>query len=166
MNVQQTFVISLLNKIWAHFDGRLISRKYDPEWALHSADLNASDLYLWSYLENNLYQNNPRLFFKVENHSQNQGNANVPAKLTFYIYCIQVCLLSANDKQKLLDTHGWNLVDELGIDWSLSVSYMIGWQKRLWILLMIVWMPFWEGYPVVSISICCLKFSKDFLFKI
>ena len=42
------------------FQERLISRKCDIEWAPHSPDLNPPDLYLWRYLKDNAYQNNPQ----------------------------------------------------------------------------------------------------------
>ena len=42
------------------FQERLISRKCDVEWAPHSPDLNPPDFYLWGYLKDNVYQNNPQ----------------------------------------------------------------------------------------------------------
>ena len=42
------------------FGDRLISRRYDPEWASHSPDLNPPDFYLWGYLKDNVYQDNPQ----------------------------------------------------------------------------------------------------------
>ena len=41
------------------FQERLINRKCDVEWAPHSPDLNPPDFYLWGYLKDNVYQNNP-----------------------------------------------------------------------------------------------------------
>lgn len=41
------------------FPDRLISRRCDPEWSPHSPDLNPPDFYLWGYLKDNVYKNNP-----------------------------------------------------------------------------------------------------------
>ncbi|GFO20935.1 transposable element tc3 transposase [Plakobranchus ocellatus] len=43
------------------FPDRLISRRCDPEWAPHSPDLNPPDFYLWGYLKDNVYINNPQI---------------------------------------------------------------------------------------------------------
>ena len=42
------------------FPGRLISRRCDPEWSPHSPDLNPPDFYLWGYLKDNVYTENPQ----------------------------------------------------------------------------------------------------------
>ena len=42
------------------FDDKLISRRCDVEWAAHSPDLNPPDFYLWGYLKDNVYENNPQ----------------------------------------------------------------------------------------------------------
>lgn len=42
------------------FPDRLISRRCDPEWAPHSPDLNPPDFYLWGYLKDHVYENNPQ----------------------------------------------------------------------------------------------------------
>ena len=42
------------------FDDRLISRRCDVEWAAHSPDLNPLYFYLWGYLQDNVYENNPQ----------------------------------------------------------------------------------------------------------
>ena len=42
------------------FPNRLISRKREPEWSRHSLDLNALDFYLWGFLKDNVYRNNPQ----------------------------------------------------------------------------------------------------------
>ena len=42
------------------FDDRLISRRCDVEWAAHSPDVNPPDVYLWGYLKDNVYENNPQ----------------------------------------------------------------------------------------------------------
>ena len=33
--------------------------KFDVEWAAHSPDLNPPDFYLWGYLKDIVYENNP-----------------------------------------------------------------------------------------------------------
>ena len=42
------------------FSDRLISRRCDPEWSPHSPDLSPPDFYLWGYLKDRVYGNNPQ----------------------------------------------------------------------------------------------------------
>jgi len=42
------------------FPDRLISRRCDPQWSPHSPDLNPLDFYLWGYLKDRVYGNNPQ----------------------------------------------------------------------------------------------------------
>ena len=49
-----------LNRLRQLFHDRLISRRCDPEWVPHSPDLNPPDFYLWGYLKDNVYTNNPQ----------------------------------------------------------------------------------------------------------
>ena len=42
------------------FGDCLISRRCDLEWASHSPDHNLPDFYLWGYLKDNVYQDNPQ----------------------------------------------------------------------------------------------------------
>ncbi len=42
------------------FGDRLISRRCEIEWAPHSPDLNPPDFYLWGYLKDHVYENNPQ----------------------------------------------------------------------------------------------------------
>ena len=42
------------------FPDRLISRRCDPEWSPHSPDLNPPDFYLWGYLKDRVFDNNPQ----------------------------------------------------------------------------------------------------------
>ena len=42
------------------FPDRQISRRYDPQWPLHSPDLNPPDFYMWGYLKDRVYGNNPQ----------------------------------------------------------------------------------------------------------
>ena len=42
------------------FPDRLISRRCDPQWSPHSPDLNPPDFYLWGYLKDRVYANNPQ----------------------------------------------------------------------------------------------------------
>ena len=43
-----------------HSGNRFISRRCEIEWAPHSPDLNPPDFYLWDYLKDNVYENNPQ----------------------------------------------------------------------------------------------------------
>ena len=42
------------------FPDRLISRRCDPQWSPHSPDLNPPDFYMWRYLKDRVYRNNPQ----------------------------------------------------------------------------------------------------------
>jgi len=42
------------------FPDRLISCRCDPHWSLHSPDLNTPAFYLWEYLKDRVYGNNPQ----------------------------------------------------------------------------------------------------------
>ena len=42
------------------FPDRLISRRCDPQWSPHSPDLNTPDFYLWGYVKDRVYANNPQ----------------------------------------------------------------------------------------------------------
>ena len=42
------------------FPQRLVSRRRDPEWSPHSPGLNPPDVFLWGYLKDHVYENNPK----------------------------------------------------------------------------------------------------------
>ena len=42
------------------FGDRLISQRCEIEWAPHLPGLNPPDFYLWDYLKDNVYENNPQ----------------------------------------------------------------------------------------------------------
>ena len=42
------------------FPDRLISRRCDLQWSPHSPDLNSPDFYMWGYLKDRVYGNNPQ----------------------------------------------------------------------------------------------------------
>ena len=42
------------------FPDRLISRRCHPQWSPHSPDLNPPDFYMWGYLKDRVYGNNPQ----------------------------------------------------------------------------------------------------------
>jgi len=52
------------NESWAWLQqrspDRLISRRCDPQWWTHSTDLNPPDFYMWGYLKDRVYGNNPQ----------------------------------------------------------------------------------------------------------
>ena len=48
------------------FAGRLISRRRIPEWSPHSTDLNPPDFYLWRFLKDHVYQNNPQTISELK----------------------------------------------------------------------------------------------------
>ena len=43
------------------FPDRLISRRCDLQWSPHSPNLNPPDFYLWGYLKDRVYGNNPQI---------------------------------------------------------------------------------------------------------
>jgi hypothetical protein len=49
-----------LARLRERFKDRLIIRKCEIEWAAHSPDLNPPYFYLWGYLKDNVYENNPQ----------------------------------------------------------------------------------------------------------
>jgi len=49
-----------LARLQQHFPDRLISCRCDLQWSPHSPDLNAPDFYLWGYLKDRVYGNNPQ----------------------------------------------------------------------------------------------------------
>jgi hypothetical protein len=53
-------IICNLTQMAKTLKDRLISRKCDIEWAAHSSDLNPPYFYLWGYLKDNVYENNPQ----------------------------------------------------------------------------------------------------------
>ena len=57
-----------INMEWLdhRFAGRLISRRHVLEWLLHSPDLNPPDFYLWGFLKNHVYQNNPQTIAELK----------------------------------------------------------------------------------------------------
>jgi len=48
------------------FPDRLISRRWDPQWSPHSPDLNPPDFYMWGYLKNIVYGNNPQIIHDLK----------------------------------------------------------------------------------------------------
>ena len=42
------------------FAGRLNHRRFVPEWSPHSSILKRPDFYLWGFLKDHVYQNNPQ----------------------------------------------------------------------------------------------------------
>ena len=57
------------------FPNRLISRKHEPEWPPHSRDLNPLDFYLWGFLKNNVYRNNPQIIPELKKAIMQKINA-------------------------------------------------------------------------------------------
>ena len=43
-----------------HFQDRVISRRYQADWAPLSPDLNLLDFHLWGFLKDRVYENSPR----------------------------------------------------------------------------------------------------------
>ena len=48
------------------FAARLISRRHIPEWSPHLPDLNPPDFYLWGFLKDHVYQNNPQTIAELK----------------------------------------------------------------------------------------------------
>ena len=43
-----------------HFKKRIISKKFEIEWAPYSPDLSLPDFFLWGYLKDRVYREKPR----------------------------------------------------------------------------------------------------------
>jgi len=44
--------------LWIKYS--ITSHRCDPQWSPHSLDLNPPDFYLWGYLKDRVYVNNPQ----------------------------------------------------------------------------------------------------------
>ena len=85
---EQTFSVEKLNWLCKHLQDRLISRGCDPEaeWASHSPDLNPTDFFLWGYLKDNVYRNNPKIIHELK-EAISAKIREIPNK-----GCVRVCL--------------------------------------------------------------------------
>ena len=59
---------SILPREWLknHFGNRLISLRTDFEWAPNSPDLSPPDFYLWGYLKDCVYENEPNTITELK----------------------------------------------------------------------------------------------------
>ena len=57
---EKAFSAETMIQLREHFQDCLISRRCDPEWASHAPDLNSPDFYLWGYIKDIAYKNNPQ----------------------------------------------------------------------------------------------------------
>lgn len=62
------------------FPGRLISRFGDLQWPARSPDLTAPDFFLWGYLKEKVYINNPQTIDQLKNNIR-QEIENIPVKM-------------------------------------------------------------------------------------
>ena len=62
------------------FPNRLIRRHHEPELSPHSPDLNTLDFYLWRFLKDNLYENNPQSIAELK-AAGNQKIRAIPKKV-------------------------------------------------------------------------------------
>ena len=69
------------------FENRLISRRYDIEWALHSQDLNHQELCLWGFLKDKVYVNNPETVDELKTAI----TARIRARVTAHAACKSAC---------------------------------------------------------------------------
>ena len=71
---------SNLSLAWLHehFGDCVISKKCALEWAPHSPDFNAPDFYLWGFLKDCVYKNNPQTIadLKKKSHIQSKESRN------------------------------------------------------------------------------------------
>jgi len=49
-----------LSWLQQRFPDRMISHRCDLQWSPHSPDLNPADFYMWGYLKDRVYGNNPK----------------------------------------------------------------------------------------------------------
>ena len=85
------------------FQERLISRRCDSEWAPHSPDLNPPDFYLWGYLKDHVYENNPQTIMDLK--------AAITARIREIpgAECVRVVNNFARRIQECLRQHGGHL---------------------------------------------------------
>ena len=63
------------------FPQRVVNRRQDPEWSPHSPDLNPRDFFLWGYLKDRVYENNPKTILEPKQAirtSEPSANKNSP----------------------------------------------------------------------------------------
>jgi len=51
-------LVSIVFMLWIKYS--ITSHRCDPQWSPHSLDLNPPDFYLWGYLKDRVYVNNPQ----------------------------------------------------------------------------------------------------------
>jgi hypothetical protein len=85
------------------FPDRLISRKREPEWSPHSPDLNPPDFYLWGFLKDNVYRNNPQTIPELKEAITQEINAITKEE------CIKVIDNFARRTQVCLQQNGGHL---------------------------------------------------------
>jgi hypothetical protein len=106
------------------FKDRLISRKCEIEWAVHSPDLNPPYFYLWGYLKDNVYENNPQTIGELK--------AAITAKIREIPKeeCVRVIDNFARRMQVCLQRQGCHLERTLKIICKLTQTAKILWKDH------------------------------------
>jgi hypothetical protein len=83
----------------ARFKDRLISRKCEIEWVAHSPDLNPPYFYLWGYLKDNVYENNPQTIGELK--------AAITAKIREIPKdeCVRVIAFSVRERRFIIESN-------------------------------------------------------------
>ena len=64
----------------------------ETEWAAHSPDLNPPDFYLWGYLKDKVYENNPQTLPELKRAITTAIAVNGVRVIDHFARCLQVCL--------------------------------------------------------------------------
>ena len=117
------------------FPDRLISRRCDPQWSPHSPDLNPLDFYLWGYLKDRVYGNNPQTIPDLKAAIRVIPREECRRVIENFAHWIQMCLQHqgayvehifwAPVKQRVFVVQTWNFGDVCytGLTWC-SWSYV------------------------------------------
>ena len=78
------------------FSQRLVNRRRDPERSPHSLDLDPPDFFVWGYLRNRVYDNNPKTILELKQAISQNIRVTIKQECIRVIYnfshCLQVCL--------------------------------------------------------------------------
>ena len=64
-----------------HFPNRIISKSGDVRWPMRSPDLTAPDFFLWGYLKDKVYANNPQTIEALKENIRHEIAAISPETL-------------------------------------------------------------------------------------
>ena len=145
------------------FPGKLISRFGDVEWPARSPNLSALDLYLWGYLKERVYRDNPKtaeLNQAIATEIRSIGPGVTSAVMNSMKKRGQICIQSGGRHMKNIILKKLSEKIPMSQDSNATLLLKIGWLNEK--LLHFVYGPVFIDHPYyVYIYIC----MEDFLFK-